>query len=139
MNNSLAIALFGEAERGEFTKGYQIESLEEMQDLLGNPPPESRGLFFAIQALHYYRSLIFFRVQEEGFSLPDYMQGLTLLEKSPLIKSISAICTPGVGNSEIIEAIIPICHLHRHVFITNEADFYDYLSHSPNSSSSKLT
>ena len=131
MENSLAIALFGEAERGEFTKGYKIKSLTELQDLLGNPPPESRGLFYAIQALHYSHSLIFFRVQEEGFSLPDYLQGLTLLEKSPLIHDITAICTPGVGSSEIMDAIIPICNMHRHIFITNESDFYDYLSHSP--------
>lgn len=135
MNNSLSIALFGEAERGEFTKGYKIDTLDELQDLFGNPPPESKGLFFAIQALHYSHSLIFFRVQEEGFSLPDYQQGLTLLEKSPLIKNISAICTPGVGSSQIIDAIIPLCHIHRHIFITNEADFYDYLSHSPTASS----
>ncbi|KAF3362689.1 hypothetical protein PHSC3_000929 [Chlamydiales bacterium STE3] len=130
MNDSPSIALFGEAERGEFTKGYQIKTLEELQDFFGNPPIDSQGLYFAIQALHYCHTLIFFRVQDEGFSLSDYMQGLILLEKSPFIDKISAICTPGVGNMEIIDAIIPVCLNHHHIFITSEPDFYDYLSHS---------
>lgn len=124
----LTIALFGEAEKGEFIKGYFCENLPQLLDFLGNPPPESQGLFFAIQALHYHHSLIFFRVQEEGFSFSDYIDGLQVLEKSPFIHKISAICTPGVGDSDLINAIIPICQSHHHILITNEPDFYDYLS-----------
>ncbi len=130
MDDSLSIALFGEAERGEFTKGYKIDDLAQLQDLFGNPPADSRGLYYAIQALHYCHSLIFFRVQEEGFSLSDYQQGLVILQNSPFIDRISAICTPGVGSTEIIDAIIPICLTHRQILITTEPDFYDYLSQS---------
>lgn len=124
----LTIALFGEAEKGEFTKGYICDSLMQLLDCFGNPPAESRGLYFAIQALHYNHPLIFFRVQEEGFSTPDYMNGLTLLEKSPFINKITAICAPGVGDSQIINAVSTICQCHNHLLITNESDFYDYLS-----------
>lgn len=124
----LTIALFGEAEKGEFTKGYICDSLVQLLDCFGNPPAESKGLYYAIQALHYHRPLIFFRVQEEGFSLADYLNGLNLLEKSPFISRITAICTPGVGDSQIIDTVSTICQAHHHLLITNESDFYDYLS-----------
>lgn len=126
--NQLTIALFGEAEKGEFTTGYFCKTLSELLDFLGNPPPDTQGLYFAIQALHYNHPCIFFRVQEEGFSLPDYLAGLHLLEKSPFINQISAICTPGVGDAAIIDAIVPICQVHHHILITSQPDLYDYLS-----------
>lgn len=72
------MALFGEAEKGEYRLPYVCTSLEQLVDNLGNPPAQSKGLFYAIQALLYRRQLIFFRVQEEGFNLPDYLGGVSL-------------------------------------------------------------
>lgn len=119
------IALFGEAEKGEYHKGYLCNDLTELADFLGNPPAESRGLFYATQALLYHHPLIFFRVQEEGFSKDDYFLGVKILKESPLIDSIQAICTPGVGDHQIINAILPLCFHYHQILITTEFDFWD--------------
>lgn len=124
----LTMALFGEAEKGDYRIAYFCRSLVDLLDALGNPPPESKGLHYAIQALLYHRELIFYRVREEGFSYQDYLLGLNNLQKNSSSTHLSAICLPGVGDSEIIEAISPICAVHHSIVITNEADFYDYLT-----------
>lgn len=122
------IALFGEAEKGDYRTLYFCKSIPQLMEYFGNPPPHSLGLFYAIQALLYQRLLIFFRVREEGFSVPDYFAGMHLLENKSAIPQLSAICIPGVGNSEVIEAVSLIC-LNRHsLLITTEADLYDYLT-----------
>lgn len=126
--NIYTIALFGEAEKGEYHYPYILTSLPELVDSFGNPPPNSQGLFFAVQALMYHRQLIFFRVQEEGFSLPDYFHGLKILEGRHQIPSPNAICTPGVGDSGVIEALTDICQMHSSILITTAHDFYDYLT-----------
>ena len=122
------IVLFGEAEKGEFSTAYFCESLSQLVDFLGNPPEESLGLFFAVQALLFHRHLIFFRVREEGFSSQDYLQGLDLLKQQVEVPPISAICIPGVGDVEIVNAAMPLCVKHHSILITTESDFYDYLS-----------
>lgn len=122
------IALFGEAERGKFRTAYFCENLTQLDEYFGNPPSESKGLYYAVQALLFERHLIFFRVPEEGFSNQDYLSGLKLLEEQKLFSHIDAICTPGVGNQEIIDAILPICNRYHSILITSEADFYDYLT-----------
>lgn len=124
----LTIALFGEAEKGEYNFPYYFDTLPQLVDYLGNPPEDSRGLFYAIQALMFHRNLIYFRVKQEGFSYPDYYMGLNLLSNRDHFTSISAICAPGVGSMKIIDAVVPICKIHQSIFITNEADFYDYLT-----------
>lgn len=121
------VTLFGEAEKGEYRFPYVCNNLAELVDFLGNPPEQSRGLFYAIQALLYNRQLIFFRVKEEGFSLPDYVGGVTLLKNHQIDTDITAFCLPGVGNSEILEAVTPVCQEYHSILITSEADFYDYL------------
>lgn len=123
----LTIALFGEAEKGEYNFPYKFEKLPQLVDYLGHPPQDSRGLFYAVQALLFQRNLIYFRVQQEGFSYPDYLSGLRLLSNKDQY-SISAICAPGVGSMKIIDAVVPICAIHHSIFITNQADFYDYLT-----------
>lgn len=122
------VALFGEAERGEYRIAHFCHSVPQLLENLGNPPPYSRGIYYAIQALLYHRDLIFFRVKEEGFSYQDYLLGLALLKKKDIVAHLSAICMPGVGDAEIIEALTPVCVLHHSVLITNESDFYDYIS-----------
>ncbi len=119
------IALFGESEKGQFKKPYLVHELPELIDCLGNPPQESEGLFFAIQALLYKREVIYFRVREEGFSRADYMNGFKYLRG---VKQVNALCLPGVGDAEILEASYPICELHKSQIITTEKDLYDYLT-----------
>lgn len=123
------LALFGEAERGEFQTAYYCKNLSQLSDYLGEPPTEeSRGLHFAIQALLYERRVLFIRVHEEGFSLQDYLEGLSLLEKKEIVPQINAICLPGVGSPEIIEATSNVCYVHKSFLIFTENDLYDYLT-----------
>lgn len=122
------IALFGEAERGEFRTAYFCQNLEQLDEFFGNPPPNSRGLFYAVQALLFKRNLIFFRVSEEGFSTQDYISGVNLLEQQKLNLHLDAICIPGVGDPQVLNVVQPLCsHYHSFIF-SNEADFYDYLT-----------
>ena len=124
------IALFGEAEKGEFCTAYYCQNLEQLDEFFGNPPINSKGLDYAVQALLFKRRLIFFRVREEGFSTQDYLSGVQLLEQQPLISQLDAICIPGVGDPEILNALHPVCKYYHSILITNEADFYDYLTSS---------
>lgn len=121
------MALFGEAEKGEFHTPYYCETLPQLVDFLGNPPPDSLGLYFAVQALLYQRRIIFFRVKEEGYSMQDYFQGMRMLEKREQITHLEAIGIPGVGSSEIIEAMIPLCVCYHSILVLTEMDFYDYI------------
>jgi hypothetical protein len=122
------VALFGEAEKGDYRTAYFCRTMAQLLDIFGNPPPNSCGLHYAVQALLYQRDLIFFRVREEGFSYQDYLLGLNELQKNETISELSAICLPGVGDVEIIEAIAPLCAIYHSILITNESDFYDYLT-----------
>ncbi len=122
------VALFGEAEKGEYHKPLVCKSIPQLFDYFGHPPLDSRGIYYAVQALLYRQFLIFFRVQEEGFSYEDYLMGLRLLEQQRRDLSIAALYLPGVGNSSILKAICPVLEAYHALLITNEADFYDYLN-----------
>ena len=128
MTSKPTIFLFGEAEKGEFCKPLHCKSLEHLSQSLGNPPQDSKGISYAVQTLMYDRNLIFFRVKEEGFSIPDYMKGLHLLQTQDLGFTLSALCMPGVGDTTILEATAPICTLHKILLIIDEKDLYDYLT-----------
>ena len=125
---SYTVALFGEAEKGEFRTAYFCQTLYQLAENLGEPPKESQGLHYAVQSLLYRRNLIFFRVREEGFSRQDYLLGLRFLEDSQFVSDLTAICMPGVGDYSIIEASEAVCYAHNSFFIHNEADLYDYLT-----------
>lgn len=122
------IAIFGEAERGKFKTAYFCNNLAQLDEFFGNPPPDSLGLYCAVQALLFKRNLIFIRVPEEGFSRDDYFTGFEMLEHQKLISHIDAICIPGVGDQEILSAVQPIGSLNNSLIIINESDFYDYLT-----------
>jgi hypothetical protein len=124
----LTIALFGEAERGEFKTAYYCQNLEQLDEYFGNPPPNSKGLYYAVQALLFKRNLIFFRVMEEGYSMQDYLSGVNLLESQELIANLDAICIPGVGDPQVLNAIQPLCNQYHSILISDESDFYDYLT-----------
>lgn len=119
------VALFGESEKGQFKKPYVLRDLPQLVDHLGNPPPESEGLFFAIQALLYKREIIYFRVLEEGFSRIDYLYGFGALRE---VKKLHALCLPGVGDAEILAASQSICEIHKSHLISSQKDLYDYLT-----------
>jgi hypothetical protein len=122
------IALFGESEKGAFKIPHVIGRLPQLMDLLGNPPKESEGLFFAVQSILYNREVIFFRVAEEGFSRLDYLSGLRFLSDREKVNQINALCLPGVGDPEILAASEGICQLHKSFLITNQKDLYDFLT-----------
>ena len=121
------IALFGEAEKGQYSEPIHISSLADLCDCLGNPPEESVGIALAIQALLYERDLFYLRVQEEGFSTDDYLKGLKKLEKSKL-DGLHALCMPGVGDAAIIDATSHLTEKHHSIHITTEQDLFDYLT-----------
>jgi hypothetical protein len=120
--------LFGEAEKGEFCTPRVCKSLPQLADTFGNPPQESQGILYGIQALLYRRELIFFRVEEEGFSVGDYMKGIKWLQQQDSMPELAAICMPGVGDVEILEATSPLCIVKKSCLIINEKDLYDYLT-----------
>jgi hypothetical protein len=122
------VFLFGEAEKGHFCAPVLCRSLLELSETFGNPPEESQGLFYAIQALLYERGLIYFRVKEEGFSIEDYKRGLHMLRYREISLNPTAICMPGMGDGHIIDETSEICFLFHSVLITTEKDFYDYLT-----------
>lgn len=124
----LTMALFGEAERGEFHTAYFCQNLEQLDEFFGNPPPNSQGIYYAVQALLFKRNLIFFRVLEEGFSVQDYLTGVKLLEHQQFIPRLDAICIPGVGDPIVLTALHPVCVHYHSILISSESDFYDYLT-----------
>ena len=130
MNNLPTIALFGEAEKGRYNTAYFCKELKDLSDNLGNPPEESFGLHYAVKALLFHYNLIFFRVEEEGFSHKDYLSGIRFLEKQELFSPVKALCVPGVGSLSLIEALEPYCKTHKSIMIITEPDLYDYLTDS---------
>ncbi|NGX34725.1 MAG: hypothetical protein K1060chlam1_01078 [Candidatus Anoxychlamydiales bacterium] len=121
------IAFLGESEKGRFHYPYFCSSLEQLATNLGNPPEDSRGLDFAVQALMYERDVIYFRVNQEGFNIKDYIHSLEILKDKTKVKKLDAICIPGVGDKEIILKLDPICKSHKSIIITTQKDLFDYL------------
>ncbi len=124
------VFLFGEAEKGEFGVPLFCNSLADLLKTVGNPPELSQGVSYAIQTLLYNHSLVFCRVQEEGFSIKDYMKGLSLLKKQKSQILPDAIFIPGVGNKTIIEATIDVCNVYSSLLVLTEKDLYDYFTSS---------
>lgn len=122
------VALFGEAEKGAYHTPCLCKTLSELVHYFGNPPDESLGLHLAIQAILYERHLIFFRVEEEGYSINDYLTGVKHLKEGNMVGDIAAICMPGVGTHQIINAVKPVCEIYNSILIMNRQDFYDYLT-----------
>lgn len=120
----MAIALFGEAEKGSREAIYTCRSLEELFERYGEPPEDTCGLYYAVQTILYGMQVLYFRVREEGVSFDDYFYGFTLLKKAPL----EALFLPGVGFSSIIEQGLDLCREKDSLLIIREADFYDYMT-----------
>ncbi len=128
---SSVVALFGEAEKGLLDTVYFCPTLRELFEHLGQPPANTCGLYYAVQALLYDLPVIYLKVREEGASLEDYFSGFRLLRNSnsPVL-SLQALFLPGVGSSNVLDEGVNLC-LERHsVLIVNESDFYDYMTQS---------
>lgn len=130
MQSKMMIALFGEAEKGAFARGYLCQTLEELKYFLGEPPPDSQGLHFAVQSLMYGSQLLFFRVLEEGYSVDDYQKGLQILEEKLTSFNLNALAVPGVGDELIINESSEICEANQSILIVSESDLYDFLTFS---------
>jgi len=125
-----SIALFGESQKGDFHTGYHCKTVLQLSECIGEPPSlDSKGVWYAVQSLLNHHTVIFFRVREEGFSTQDYLHGLKLLQNQNL--QLAALCLPGVGDHEIIQATQSICSLHKSFLILTEQDLYDYLTCFP--------
>jgi hypothetical protein len=122
------IAIFGEAEKGQFKRPYTLREMTQLVDAFGNPPVESQGLFYAVQAILYQRELIFFRVEEEGFSTSDYLFGLNYLENLANVERLHALCLPGVGDAQIIKNSLLTCSKRKSLLVITPKDLYDYLT-----------
>ena len=121
---NIIAAIFGEAEKGRFSTPYFFNSLPPLLEKIGNPPPFSQGLYFAIQTILLNHAAFFFRVKEEGFAPFDYQKGFKFLQE----EKVDAICIPGVGDDEIIKTAKKICDIQKSVLIITEKDLYDYLT-----------
>ena len=122
----MKVALFGEAERGEFSTLYHFNDICRVAEVLGEPPVDSRGIAMGVQALLTDQEILFLRVKEEGFSHRDYFLGLKLLKEAAV--DFAAVCLPGVGDHMIITETTILCHHRKCLLITEERDFYDYLT-----------
>ena len=123
------VALFGEAQKGNFQHLFEIRSLIHLAETLGHPPEGSIGLHLGIQTLLYQKELLFIRVKEEGFSMKDYVFGLKLLREQVDLKAITAIAMPGVGDHHILTEAWQFCSASGAFLMTSEKDFYDYVTH----------
>lgn len=123
------IALFGAAEKGELKTAYYCKDVLQLFEHFGEPPEETSGLYFAIQALLYGKPLVYFRVQVEGVSTEDYLYGLDFLYDlhHPLI-ALQALFLPGVASKKLLDVGVRLCKSHRSLLIMNENDFYDFLT-----------
>jgi hypothetical protein len=122
------IAHFGEAEKGEFHIPTLCHDLIQLEKNLGHPPPYTQGIFYAVQSLLYSNYVLFVRVGEEGSSTKDYIEGMHLLAQYAKANPIAAICMPGVGDESLYSAFTPLCSALHSVLITNDADYYDYMT-----------
>lgn len=123
-----SLLVFGEAEKGEYCTPIYCRTVSQLVDLIGIPSKDSQGVHYAVQSLLYERELYYFRVREEGFSKEDYLRGLQLLTTYTLPANTSALCLPGVGDTEIIQATSPLCNHYNLFLIMGEGDLYDYLT-----------
>ena len=120
--------IFGEAEKGPFCRPVLCKEPLELFNQFGHAPQESYGLILALQSIFYQRPVLFFRVEEEGYSLNDYYKGLELLQTDWDSIPIQGIALPGVSNLEIIEKTERFIFKKRSLFLMNEKDFFDFLT-----------
>ncbi|PCI77823.1 hypothetical protein COB21_02380 [Candidatus Aerophobetes bacterium] len=125
---SAGIALFGEAQRGNFSRLVTLHTLEKLHDTFGMPPPLSKGIWLSIQLLMQNEIIYFYRIEEEGFSYPHYHEGLKLLDSQQTQYPLKALCMPGLGDRIMVGKATEFCKKHSIIFLCTEEDFYDYVT-----------
>ncbi|SPN73893.1 hypothetical protein C10C_0750 [Chlamydia serpentis] len=120
------IALFGEAQKGNYDTVYFCRSLIDLYNYLGDA--NSPGITLAIRALLSNYNVMYFRVREEGYCVDSYFFGLHFLNAQTTQKNIIAIGLPGVGNQHIIEASRSLCQKHKSLLLFFDQDLYDLLT-----------
>ena len=120
--------IFGQSEKGLFCQPTLCKNILDLLNYFGHPPALTQGLFFATQTLLMQKPCVFFRVEEEGFSLKDYFKGLDILKSSWDTINLHAIGMPGVGNLDVFEKLAPLCQKKRSLILLSERDLFDYLT-----------
>jgi hypothetical protein len=124
------VVVFGESTKGAFSRLHRPQSLEDMANALGQPPEGSHGLYLATQTVLLQHELLFWRVDEEGFSPQDYWMGAKMLgELTDQRIVIDAVGLPGVGDWSIIESMRRALKGHQPLVLMSARDVYDYLSY----------
>ncbi|ANH78580.1 hypothetical protein [Candidatus Chlamydia sanziniae] len=121
------VALFGEAEKGNYDTAYFCRSLVDLYDYLGDVN-NSAGLTLAVKTLMYDYNVMYFRVREEGYCVDSYFFGLHFLNTQTTLKNIIAIALPGVGDQHIIEASRSLCKKYKSLLLFLDCDLYDLLT-----------
>jgi hypothetical protein len=123
------VMVFGESTKGAFSRLHRPRTVEDLANLLGQPPEGSHGLYLATQTVLLEHELLFWRVDEEGFSPQDYWLGAKMLaELSDQRITIDAVGLPGVGDWSIIESMQRALRGHHPLLLMSARDVYDYLS-----------
>ncbi len=129
MRSRARVVVFGESTKGVCAHPYQPRDLVDLELLLGHPPEGSHGLYLATQTMLLEHELVFFRVDEEGYSPQDYWMGARVLsELNNRRVTIDAVGLPGVGDAEIIAAVERSLKGRVPLLFMNERDLYDFLS-----------
>ncbi len=121
------IVVFGESEKGLYDTAYVCNSVSDLYEHLGDG---KSGISLAIQALMYNYSVIFFKVEEEGYSIDSYFFGLHFLNSQAAINYIVALALPGVGDRYVIEASYSLCRKYHCILLFRNHDLYDLLTYT---------
>ncbi len=124
----MRIAIFGAAEKGRFSYPYICCHLTHLFQTFGIAPKDTAGLSHAIQHILRGGETLFFRVEEEGFSVKDYLTGLRYLEKQKMAQPIDALYLPGVGIEEILKKASALCKERGWLLVVEEKDLFDYFT-----------
>jgi len=126
-SSASTLALFGTSQKECHNPLHLYKSLLDLYMDFGEPPTDTEGLYFAIQTILYGKSILYFRVQEEGEGREEYLEGLHLLRNlSSTQLRIDALFLPKVSAHEIIDEGLAICKNHHGLLLMKEADFYDW-------------
>lgn len=123
------IFIFGQAEKGVFCRPTYLKNVVDLLHNFGHPPELTSGISFAVQSLLLKKPCIFYRVEEEGYSLNDYLKGLDILKSDWENVKLEAIGMPGVGNPRVIENTERFCLKKRSLILVTQTDLFDYLTH----------
>lgn len=121
------VTIFGESEKGPLGTLLSIDSLPKLAESLGVPTDGSEGLHLAVQTLMSNKTVLFYRVTEEGSNIAEYARGLKLLQELEM-PTLVALALPGIGDPEIQHLAKALCKAKHSILIVNQRDFYDIMT-----------